>query len=192
VPIADPDRLKTPQAPKRGEWISQINQDWRRSETVIALNAIRGEIYSINFSAFLHSQDPNRTSSERCWFHFGPRVLPWLPDADTPADSASTRRAPGYPSRAVTECPDAPGVGIARASRRMSMPMRPGTTVVTALSPRCELPKFGSGLNTIAIHRGLIGIRMSYPRLSCFLKVGVNESSFQAARLSSRQHRLIS
>jgi predicted ATPase len=29
-------------------------------------------------------------------------------------------------------------------------------------------------------------------RLSCFLKVGVNESSFQAARLSSRQHRLIS
>jgi hypothetical protein len=30
------------------------------------------------------------------------------------------------------------------------------------------------------------------PRLSCFLKVGVNESSFQAARLSSKQHRLIS
>ena len=42
------------------------------------------------------------------------------------------------------------------------MPMRPGTTVVTALSPRCELPKFGSGLNTTAIHGGLIGIRMSY------------------------------
>jgi CRP/FNR family transcriptional regulator, nitrogen fixation regulation protein len=43
----------------------------------------------------------------------------------------------------------------------MSMLMRPGTTVVTALSPRCELPKSGSGLNT-AIYAGLIGIRMSY------------------------------
>ena len=42
------------------------------------------------------------------------------------------------------------------------MPIRPGTTVVTALSPRCELPKFGSGLNTTAIHGGLIGIRVSY------------------------------
>ena len=42
------------------------------------------------------------------------------------------------------------------------MPMCLGTTVVTALSPRCELPKFGSGLNTTAIHGGLIGIRMSY------------------------------
>jgi len=42
------------------------------------------------------------------------------------------------------------------------MSMRPGTTVVTALSPRCELPKFGSGLNTTAIHGGLIGIRVSY------------------------------
>ena len=29
-------------------------------------------------------------------------------------------------------------------------------------------------------------------RLSCFLKVGVNESSFQAARCSCWQHRLIS
>jgi CRP/FNR family transcriptional regulator, nitrogen fixation regulation protein len=35
-------------------------------------------------------------------------------------------------------------------------------TVVTALSPRSELPKCGTGLNTIAAHRGLIGIRMSY------------------------------
>ena len=42
------------------------------------------------------------------------------------------------------------------------MSMRPGTTVVTALSPRCELPEFGSGLNTVAVHRGLMGIRMSY------------------------------
>ena len=42
------------------------------------------------------------------------------------------------------------------------MLMRPGTTVVTALSPRCGLPKFGSGLNTNAIHFGLMGIRMSY------------------------------
>ena len=42
------------------------------------------------------------------------------------------------------------------------MPMCLGTTVVTALSPRCELPKFGSGLNTTAIHGGLIGIRVSY------------------------------
>jgi CRP-like cAMP-binding protein len=44
----------------------------------------------------------------------------------------------------------------------MSMLMRLGTTVVTALSPRCELPKSGSGLDTIAIHAGLIGIRISY------------------------------
>ena len=42
------------------------------------------------------------------------------------------------------------------------MLMGPATTVVTALSPRCELRKNGSGLNTIANHGGLIGIRMSY------------------------------
>ena len=42
------------------------------------------------------------------------------------------------------------------------MLMGPGTTVVTALSPRCEFRKAGSGFNTMAIHGGLIGIRMSY------------------------------
>ena len=42
------------------------------------------------------------------------------------------------------------------------MLMGPAATVVTALSPRCELPEFGSGLNTVAVHRGLMGIRMSY------------------------------
>jgi hypothetical protein len=39
------------------------------------------------------------------------------------------------------------------------MLMRPGTTVVTALSPPCELRKAGSGLNTIAIHGGLASRR---------------------------------
>jgi hypothetical protein len=41
--LFDSGCAKTPQAQKRGEWISQINQDWGRSEIVIAPNAIRGE-----------------------------------------------------------------------------------------------------------------------------------------------------
>jgi hypothetical protein len=47
--VSDPGYVKTPQAQKRGAWISQINQDWRRSEIIIALNAIQREICSINF-----------------------------------------------------------------------------------------------------------------------------------------------
>jgi hypothetical protein len=36
------------------------------------------------------------------------------------------------------------------------------STAVTAQSPREELPKFGPGLNTFAVDRGLIGIRKRY------------------------------
>jgi hypothetical protein len=41
----DPGRVKAPQARKRGEWFSQIDQNQPRSEIVVALMAIRGEIY---------------------------------------------------------------------------------------------------------------------------------------------------
>jgi CRP/FNR family transcriptional regulator, nitrogen fixation regulation protein len=42
------------------------------------------------------------------------------------------------------------------------MLMRCASKMVTAQSPRHELPKFGQGLNTIAVQRGLNGIRMAY------------------------------
>jgi hypothetical protein len=60
----DPGCVKTPECQKRGEWISQINQDWPRSEIVIALNTIRREICLSNFDVadFLHTQDPKPTS----------------------------------------------------------------------------------------------------------------------------------
>ena len=42
------------------------------------------------------------------------------------------------------------------------MLMRPPRKVVPDQSPRGQLPNFGPGLNTIAVHRGLNGIRMAY------------------------------
>jgi CRP/FNR family transcriptional regulator, nitrogen fixation regulation protein len=42
------------------------------------------------------------------------------------------------------------------------MLMRPASKMVVAQSPRSQLPKFGPGLNTIAVHTGLNGIRMAY------------------------------
>jgi hypothetical protein len=60
--VYDPGCIKTPESQKRGEWISQINQDWPRSEIVTVVIAVRRDSCSINFprAAFLHSQDPNR------------------------------------------------------------------------------------------------------------------------------------
>jgi hypothetical protein len=45
----DPDCVKSPKAPKSGEWLSGIAQNRPRSEIVITLIMIRGEIFSINF-----------------------------------------------------------------------------------------------------------------------------------------------
>jgi hypothetical protein len=45
----DPGCVKTPEAPKPREWLSEIAQIRPRSEIVIALVVIRGEISSINF-----------------------------------------------------------------------------------------------------------------------------------------------
>jgi CRP/FNR family transcriptional regulator, nitrogen fixation regulation protein len=42
------------------------------------------------------------------------------------------------------------------------MLMRPPRKVVPDQSPRSQLPKFRPGLNTIAVHSGLNGIRMAY------------------------------
>jgi hypothetical protein len=45
----DPGCVKTLESQKRGEWISQINQDWPRSEILVALIVSQGEISSIDF-----------------------------------------------------------------------------------------------------------------------------------------------
>src|SRR5215469_4829326 len=60
---SDPGCVKTLEARKPGEWLSQIAQIRPRSEIVIAPIAIQGEICPINFPApaFLHGQDPKRT-----------------------------------------------------------------------------------------------------------------------------------
>ena len=71
--------------------------------------------------------------------------------------------------------------------------MRPGTTVVTALSPRCELPKSGSGLNTIAIHAGLIGIRMSYAgNMEIFGEGEPAEYLYEVVRGLVRRYKMLS
>ena len=115
----------------------------------------------------------------------------------TLAVSAPARRPPGYPLGAVSECPDAHAGGIVTAlklqRRGMSILMGPATTVVTALSPRCELPEFGSGLNTVAVDRGLLGIRMSYAsNIEIFGEGEPAEYLYEVVRGSVRRYKILS
>jgi CRP/FNR family transcriptional regulator, nitrogen fixation regulation protein len=73
------------------------------------------------------------------------------------------------------------------------MLMGPGATVVTALSPRCELPEFGSGLNTVAVHRGLMGIRMSYAsNMEIFGEGEPAEYLYEVVRGLVRRYKMLS
>jgi hypothetical protein len=42
--VYDPVCIKTPEAPKLGEWLAEITQNRPRSEIVVVLIVIRGEI----------------------------------------------------------------------------------------------------------------------------------------------------
>jgi CRP/FNR family transcriptional regulator, nitrogen fixation regulation protein len=75
----------------------------------------------------------------------------------------------------------------------MNMLMGPAATVVTALSPRCELPEFGSGLNTVAVHRGLMGIRMSYAsNMEIFGEGEPAEYLYEVVRGLVRRYKMLS
>ena len=56
----DPGCVKTAEAPKPREWLSEIAQNRPRSEIAIALIVIRGELSSINFpyNPIFTRQDP--------------------------------------------------------------------------------------------------------------------------------------
>jgi hypothetical protein len=59
----DPRCVKTAEAPKPREWLSEIAQNRPRSEIAIALKE-RFLLSIFHAAAFLHSQDPTRTLAE--------------------------------------------------------------------------------------------------------------------------------